>query len=648
MTSLRLPHPRNRERRARLLSAFAMTAAILVSPIVVSPASANETGTGTGTGTASPATTTEATATITVSGTAKVGEVLTAEPGTWAPADTAVAYQWFADNIMVNGATEASLTISPAFLGKSLRVGATFAVQGLPSVTIVSESTSPVAPGSLVSTAPVISGTLALGGTLTATTAPWAPLVELAFHWLRDGLPIDGATAQAYTLTPLDVGRRISVVAVGSADGYVTAEITSVQTTPVPPSPFADAPVPTISGTARVGSLLTARAGTWPSAASLTFQWNANGAEISGATSSTYTPVATVQTRAITVTVTARAEGHLTQSVTSLPTAAVAVGSFTAPIPTITGTARVGSKLTVTAGTWAPTASLTYQWKSDGKPVVGATKSTYTVTSAEYSKAITVTVTGARTGYLTKTRTSAATAAITSGVFTVSPVPKVTGIARVGSTLTATAGTWSPSASISYQWKANGVAIAGAGARKSTYVLTVADHAKRITVTVTGRRTGWLTTSRSSTATAQVARTFATAPTPLISGSARVGSTLTAKAGTWSGTPTLTYQWLRSGKAIAGATRASYTVVQADLNATLSVTVTATRATYVTASRTSATTAKVTPKAPAVCTVKGNRSSSGEWIYHVPGGQYYAITIAEECFATEAQAVAAGYRKSKR
>lgn len=46
--------------------------------------------------------------------------------------------------------------------------------------------------------------------------------------------------------------------------------------------------------------------------------------------------------------------------------------------------------------------------------------------------------------------------------------------------------------------------------------------------------------------------------------------------------------------------------------------------------------------------IKGNISSSGEKIYHIPGGQYYNATNAEEYFNTEAEAQAAGYRKSKR
>lgn len=48
------------------------------------------------------------------------------------------------------------------------------------------------------------------------------------------------------------------------------------------------------------------------------------------------------------------------------------------------------------------------------------------------------------------------------------------------------------------------------------------------------------------------------------------------------------------------------------------------------------------------CPVKGNISSSGEKIYHVPGGAFYERTVPEECFDTPAAAEAAGYRASKR
>jgi endonuclease YncB( thermonuclease family) len=53
------------------------------------------------------------------------------------------------------------------------------------------------------------------------------------------------------------------------------------------------------------------------------------------------------------------------------------------------------------------------------------------------------------------------------------------------------------------------------------------------------------------------------------------------------------------------------------------------------------------------CAIKGNRSvrgpgrRPGPWIYHLPGMKYYNETRPEELFCTEAEAQAAGYRRSK-
>lgn len=47
------------------------------------------------------------------------------------------------------------------------------------------------------------------------------------------------------------------------------------------------------------------------------------------------------------------------------------------------------------------------------------------------------------------------------------------------------------------------------------------------------------------------------------------------------------------------------------------------------------------------CAIKGNRSYRGEWIYYLPGSNYYEETRPEDLFCTEEQAQAAGYRPSR-
>ena len=85
-------------------------------------------------------------------------------------------------------------------------------------------------------------------------------------------------------------------------------------------------------------------------------------------------------------------------------TAATSAGTAvlnTAPVntvpPVISGTATVGSTLSSTTGTWTDTDGDTpvysYQWKADGSNISAAVSSSYTLTIAEASKAITVAVT---------------------------------------------------------------------------------------------------------------------------------------------------------------------------------------------------------------------------------------------------------------
>lgn len=51
----------------------------------------------------------------------------------------------------------------------------------------------------------------------------------------------------------------------------------------------------------------------------------------------------------------------------------------------------------------------------------------------------------------------------------------------------------------------------------------------------------------------------------------------------------------------------------------------------------------------ASCPVKGNISAStGKKIYHIPGGAFYKKVKPEQCFNTEAEALAAGFVKSSR
>ncbi|WP_405862473.1 PPC domain-containing protein [Streptomyces sp. NBC_01515] len=187
-------------------------------------------------------------------------------------------------------------------------------------------------------------------------------------------------------------------------------------------------------------------------------------------------------------------------------------GTFTVTQPTltntaapkITGTAKVGAKVTAGNGSWSATpSSYTYQWKADGKAISGATASTYTIAAAQLGKKLTVTVTAAKSGWTGGTGTSTA-ATVAKGVApksTKSPV--ISGTSKVGKTLKTSTGSWSPTAtSYGYQWYAGGKAISGA--TKSSLVLKSAQKGKKITVKVVAHRTGHADGSAVSKATKSV------------------------------------------------------------------------------------------------------------------------------------------------
>jgi hypothetical protein len=182
--------------------------------------------------------------------------------------------------------------------------------------------------------------------------------------------------------------------------------------------------------------------------------------------------------------------------------------------------------------------------------------------------------------------------AIPRGTFSSTPAPTISGSRSVGTTLSVTQPSWRPAATFSYQWYRGTAAISGA--TKSTYKLTATDAGHKIRVLATGKRPGFNTEKVYSAYTGAIAKQFTSAPTPKVTGTAKVGRTLSANAGTWSPTPSaIRYQWRADGKAITGATKKSYKVTSSVVGKRITVSVTAERSAYRTTTKTSAKTAKV-------------------------------------------------------
>jgi uncharacterized protein YkwD len=169
--------------------------------------------------------------------------------------------------------------------------------------------------------------------------------------------------------------------------------------------------------------------------------------------------------------------------------------------------------------------------------------------------------------------------------FNLAPVPVISGSPTAGTLVKATTGSWSPSATLTYRWYRNGVPISGAVYSK--YTLKTSDRGTKITVKVTGSKSGFKTTSKTS-ASIYVKKVFG-GTTPTISGTAKAGYTLSASTKNFTPTPTtLTYVWYRNGVVIPGATSSKYKLTSSDKGKKISVKVTAKRDGYSTNSRTSA------------------------------------------------------------
>ncbi len=527
------------------------------------------------------------TAIPTISGTPKVGQALTAATGTWGPGTVDFTYQWLRSGTAIPGATGATYTLTGADSGHGISVNVSGTELGYSPATTTSAVTAPVAAGDLTSSVPTITGTAKVGQTLTAAPGSWGPgTVGFGYQWLRDGLAIPGATSAGYTLTAADDGRAVGVRVTGSETGYTAVTVTS-STLLAAPGEFITA-LPTISGSAKVGQTLTASPGNWvPASAAFSYQWLRGGVPISGATAATYTLTGPDLAAVLSVRVTGTEPGYLSATRTSVPTGVVAAGSLTPRTPVIDGNRQVGALLTADPGDWgAGGASLSYRWLRNGTPIWHATSRSYLVAAADIGAMITVAVTGRAPGYSPVSATSAAFGPILAGSL-IAPVPTIGGSAQVGSTLTALPGAWAPpGVTLSYQWSRGGVRVAGATSR--SYTVSAADVGATITVSVTGGKAGY-TSATTTAATGPVLAGMLTAPTPAIDGTARVGRVLTAVPGAWGpGSVSLSYQWLRDGAPVSGATGTTYRLTATDQGTVLTVRVTGSKPGYLTLSRTSA------------------------------------------------------------
>ena len=292
---------------------------------------------------------------------------------------------------------------------------------------------------------------------------------------------------------------------------------------------------PGITGTVGAGETLTATTDLIEdedglTSATFTYQWLVDGAEINGATDSTYIVIAADEGKPIEVRVAFTDDAGNPESLTSYPflfappltirdVPVIASNTPATGAPTITGTVRVGETLTanttdISDSDGLNNATFTYQWLSDDTDITDATGSTYALVAADEVKTVKVRITFTDDAGNDESLTSAPTATVTASNTPATGEPTITGTAQVGETLTANTTGIADSdglinATFTYQWLADDTDITDATG--STYTLAAADEGETVKIRLSFTDDRGHQETVTSTATAAVTA----APSPL-------------------------------------------------------------------------------------------------------------------------------------
>jgi hypothetical protein len=455
-----------------------------------------------------------------------------------------LSYQWRKNGVNIGGATSASYTTPATVTGDS---GSSFTCVVSNSAGSVTSSgatltvnSSAVAPS--ITTQPS-SATKTEGQTATfsVTASGTAPLT---YQWRKNGVDIGGATSASYT-TPAtvlaDSGASFTCV-VTNGVGSATSNAAVLTVNPAPPVITTQPSAQTVN-VGQTATFSVAATGSAP----LSYQWKKNGANIAGATASSYTtPAATLaDDGASYVCVVSNAAGTVTSSTAVLSVQAPPVITVNPVDQTVAAGAT--ATFTVTA-TGSPT--LYYQWNRNGSPIVGGTAASYTTPATTVAYDGSVYTCDVSNTYGSATSSGATLTVQAPPVITAQPVSTaVTAPATATFTITATG-----SATLTYQWRKNGTNIGGATATSYTTPATAfADDGTVFTCVVTNGFGS--ATSSGATLTVNAAPSITAQPSAQ---TVAAGATATFSV-TATGTATLAYQWRKNGTSIGGATAASYT-----------------------------------------------------------------------------------------
>ena len=244
-----------------------------------------------------------------------VGSVLSMQAVS--PSTATVSYEWLVGGVLKS--TNTTYTVDANDVGKTiqLRVTGTGSYKG----TVTSAATNAVISNTVLTGVTLNTIAPVVGDVMTATLNPAG--ASVIYAWKVGGYQVSNAAT--YTVTANDVGKQIELIVTGT--GVYSGTQSSGLTAAVSASrAVADVTIrndsnPTAGAAPSVGDKLTAVPS--PAQATVTYQWNRDGAAISGATAVSYTVAAEDAGCKLSVTVTGT--GSYTGTDTSSETAVVVV-----------------------------------------------------------------------------------------------------------------------------------------------------------------------------------------------------------------------------------------------------------------------------------------------------------------------------------
>ncbi len=415
--------------------------------------------------------------------------------------------------------------------------------------------------GGVSATAPAIttqpsSQTVNAGANVTFTVAASGSPAP-TYQWQKNGANVAGATSATLSLSNVqaaDAGTYVAVATNSAGSATSSGAILTVQSAPANVAPTITTQPVSQSVTAGATVTFTGAASGTPTP---TYQWQKNGANLAGATSASLTLGGVQLSDAGSyVLVATNVAGSASSAAATLNVQPATVAPTITTQP-ISQTATVGGAVSFTtaaSGTPAPT----YQWRKDGVNLTGATNATLSLSNVQNADAGAYTVVasnaaGSVTSSAATLTVQAAPPPNTAPTITTQPASQGGTIGGSVTFSVSAAGNPAPT----YQWQFNGAAITGATGATLTLSNLQASDAGNYRVVVTN--SAGSATSNSAALSVQAAMASPTITTQPASQTVTTGASVTFAVGA-TGNPTPTYQWLKDGVAVAGATSSTLVI----------------------------------------------------------------------------------------